>query len=258
MKQVEAWRMYDLAFAYLTTLQWQKAADCFVKVEAGSEWSKGMYHYLIGSCYYELYIETKDSEYARKADERLSRVSAETGKKKVMGKELPMELFIRRKCAKWQTRCGKGMVQGITVSPIMEMCHIYNLWKKMTNELRVECQGLVQRHGSLEDSQDDQLTRQLLTAALQRHMKDWKAFDSIAPATSNTRATFTDIPHAETWAIPYAYHEQAACYWARDGMSAAAEIRSWLEKVKHFGESEFEDALSMKLTTAQQALAEKV
>ncbi|CCG82049.1 Putative uncharacterized protein [Taphrina deformans PYCC 5710] len=255
LKQIEAFRNYDLGFAYVTTFQWEKAVDKFILVEAGNDWSKALYHYLIGSCFVELYRDTADAAFAKKAQFYFDKAPAHAGKKKVMGKELPIEVFLKRKLKKWATcRKDNRLVDGIAVSPIMEICHIYNLWKKMDQDLCKKAMLMVTRQGQCSDAADDVLTRQSMMLALKRRLCDWNAAQSIMQAGVATRQEFKHIPDAELWSIPDMYYERAAFLWARDGARSAKEIRSWLEKVQTFGDAEFEQRLAIKLSTAFQTL----
>lgn len=257
MKQIEALRVYDLGFAHLMTLQWEKAADYFCKAEAANDWSKTLYHYIIGSCYYELFRETGDVQYAQKADERFRKAPTEAGKKKIMGKEIPIEVYIRRKVAKWSDRSSDGLlIDGITVSPAMELGHLFNSWKKLDRNLQDRSLGIIARHGSISDSSDDLMVRQLLSASVYRSMQEHStALTTIELASGHTRVSFADLPFAETWAIPHVYYEHAAILWAHQGTSANEEVMHWIEKAKNFGDSELENRLSIKISTAQHVLS---
>lgn len=260
-KQIESLRCFELGNSYLLTLQWERAVDCFTRLEQANDWSKSHYHFVIGSCFTELYRATNSQEYATKADYHLLTATT-SSKRKIMGKSNPLEVYMKRKVTKWQTRSkNHGLISGMTVSPILEYFHLFNFWKRMTRNSQESCLKIAGVRGSIDDSADDTLSRQLMVSALQRNLKDWTCFDTIRPASLLSRNDLRDA-HAEIWALPWVYYEQAACWWSRDGMRSESEVRYWIEKAKSFGESELGQRLSIRLSTAlntlEQAKVERV
>lgn len=254
MKQVEALRQYELGISYLLTLQWQKAADQFILVEQMNDWSKSLYHFIIGACYVELYLTTGLKTQAKDAQFHLIKAS-NIYKRKFMGKELPLEVYVKRKVLKWQSRSpNKLLLDGISFSPILEYFHLFNFWRYMHNDAREQCQKIAARPGAFEDTLDERLPRQLVACAIRRNTKDWTCFDIIGPCSSISKGAYHGLAFPETWAIPYAQYEYAACFWHKQGIAAEAEVRHWLEKAMKFGESEHGQRLAIRLSTALRTL----
>lgn len=256
LKQVRTLKLYDLGFAYIATQQWEKAIDRFTSIESKDIWSKAVFHYIVGSCFVELYRDTGDTVFADQAQIHLQEAPGEAGKKKVMGKELSLEVYIKRKVSKWRVRAaGKPFVEVITVSPILEFCHLFNYWKKMGHNQQLRCLALLGRSSKTADTLDDRLTRLLVSASLKRRSSNWQALEDLAEATSISLPELKSAPHTEIWAVPFTYYEYAACLWQRDGRKNFTEVRKWLEKAKNFGSSEMDQLLAVRLTVALQTIA---
>lgn len=254
MKQIEVLRVYELGVSYLLTFQWQKAADQFTIVEQLNDWSRSQYHFIIGACHLELYFATKVDMHTEKAERHLVRAAKEC-KRKIMGREVPLEVYVKHKVAKWQSRSlGNPLIDGISMSPIFEYFHLFNFWTHMQNDTRGQCLRLLSRQDSMPDSFDDQLSRQLVTCAIKRNMQDWTCFEIINHCSTVMKSAYKAIPYTETWAIPYAQYEHAVCYWNRDGIKSRSDIRHWLEKATSFGESEHGQRLAIRLNTATDTL----
>jgi len=130
LKQVEALRVFERSLNYIYLHRYEECAESFIKCVGLNNWSHGLYYYIAGACYVELYRTTKASDpkkaeqYAAKADEYLHTVPAHTGKKKFMARQLPFDTFVLRKIAKWEQRAKAQnckFVDGIGVSPVIEM-----------------------------------------------------------------------------------------------------------------------------------------
>ena len=110
--------------------QYENAAEAFIRCCDLNNWSHSLYIYIAGTCYVELYRIHKESnpakaqEYALKAEKHLRNVTAHASKKRFMGKQLPFDVFVNRKIAKWEARSKAwdcSYVDGVGVSPVAEM-----------------------------------------------------------------------------------------------------------------------------------------
>ena len=110
LKQVEALRTFERSLNLMYLHRYEDCAISFLKCIELNNWSHALYYYIAGACYVELYRQTPSSEkerrleHARRAEELLKTVPRHTGKKRFMARQLPFDVFISRKIAKWTAR----------------------------------------------------------------------------------------------------------------------------------------------------------
>lgn len=258
MKQIEALKMYDLGMTYIYAHRWAEAAKQFEDISARNEWSKSSYYFIIASCLVELYAATNSEAHALDAEKWFDKAAETTGSK-VAGRAIPFETYLKRKINKWRTNAAQGAknrtIDGIAVPPMVEYIHLFNGWKKMRGDegLLQQSLAMIARTGTVKDRADDSTIRSLCETAVQRNLGDTAAaFASVSRI--NTLTSFRHLEDAETWCIPFIYYETACCYWARDGHSATKEMKHWIDKARAFGESEFEQRISIRCTIALQTI----
>src|ERR1700761_671052 len=82
----------------------------------------------------------------QKAEEIFKIVPDHLGKKKILARQLPFDVFVGRKLQKWQQRAKDNnldLVDAVGVSPIEEMIYFWNGFKKMpTQKLEESLQKL--------------------------------------------------------------------------------------------------------------------
>ncbi|KAG6812921.1 hypothetical protein H0H93_013588, partial [Arthromyces matolae] len=95
--QADTLLVFELAWTLLGQRRYQEAADMFLKVTELNSWSHGTYYFLAAGCYISLGNVTK-------AQALLDVVPDLIDKKKLSGKDLPTEVFIKKKMAFYQEK----------------------------------------------------------------------------------------------------------------------------------------------------------
>ncbi|KAG5641413.1 hypothetical protein DXG03_005269 [Asterophora parasitica] len=96
-RQADTLLVFELAWTLLGQRRYQEAADMFIKVTELNTWSHGTYYFLAAGCYISL-------GNTPKAQALLDAVPDLIDKKKITGKDLPTEVFIKKKLAFYQEK----------------------------------------------------------------------------------------------------------------------------------------------------------
>ncbi|KAK3725143.1 Mitochondrial outer membrane protein iml2 [Vermiconidia calcicola] len=141
LKQVEALGLFEMSLSCMYLHRYEDCAESFMKCVGMNNWGHALYYYIAGICYIELYRIHKTSdpakakEYAAKADKHLHEVPLQTGKKRLMAKQLPFDVFVGRKIQKWDARAksqGCSFVDAVGVSPVVEMTYFWSGFMRMS------------------------------------------------------------------------------------------------------------------------------
>jgi len=277
LKQVEALRMFEKALSCMYLHRYEECATSFIACVGMNNWSHALYYYISGICYVELYRTykgsdpTKAEEYAVKAEKYLHEATTHTGKKKFMARQLPFDVYVNRKVAKWDSRATSRVcrfVDAVGVSPVEEMSYFWSGFKRMNaSQLRDSLDRLAwfedpNSNPYLKQEPDDEkAVFGLLKATCLRFL------GNIPEAKSTlTSGVFShDLPqlkacdHPDTWPLPVGHYEMAVCLWeeagGQDGDRAGLEkCSAELSKVEHWESFELEARVGMKVATARQTL----
>jgi hypothetical protein len=144
MKQVAALNNFELSLNGMMSYDWILMRDSFLKCLEVNDWSPSLYYYMAGSASLELYrdaIHSGDKDEARrqkvKTEEFFRKAPTVTGKKRLMARQLPLEVFLQRKIQKWEDRAkalSVDLADAIGSSPALEMCYVWNGQKRMGTE----------------------------------------------------------------------------------------------------------------------------
>lgn len=231
---------------------------------------------------------TAAKAYAEKATECLRKAPTVAGKKRLMARQLPFEVFVTRKIAKWEARA-KGLkvdlVDAVGVDPIEEMNFLWNGYSRM------KADGLQESLRRLEQSEEDVLRpeedekaiSQLLRAAILRALRKH------AEAKEILKQNILDIDKnvfkghlRDNWVLPAAHFELAANLWMErpsyvpthaspwDPKPAAKEVSEGelvsterkqvqecdehLEKVAKWESYDLDTRIGLKVTAAREAI----
>lgn len=164
LKQVEALRVFEKSLNAMYTHNYELCAQSFLEVRQCNmtcvnnvrtyinrflqcydlnSWSRSLYYYIVGSSHLTLYRQTiekdptKAAEHAEKAAEYFRGAPQLAGKKRFMARQLPFDVFVSRKIAKWEARAKEWkvpLVDAVGVDPVEEMIFFWNGHSRMTRE----------------------------------------------------------------------------------------------------------------------------
>ncbi|CAK4034472.1 Hypothetical predicted protein [Lecanosticta acicola] len=275
LKQVEALRVFETSLVCMFLHRYQECADSFLKCIKLNNWSHGLYYYIAGCCHVELYRSCQDSdpekatEHKESATAILGKVTAHTGKKRLMARQLPLDVFINRKIAKWTHRAKTrncDLIDAVGVSPIEEMIYFWSGFKRMSED---QLQASLQRLSSSSPSpiSSSEPADELAIAALLR-ATCLRGLGRISEAQDLLREgvlcyewhQIKACDHADNWPTPVAYYELSVCAWHqaggqdgdRDLLEKASENLRVVEKWESF---DLDARIGLKLTTARETLS---
>ncbi|KAF9449736.1 hypothetical protein P691DRAFT_774496 [Macrolepiota fuliginosa MF-IS2] len=122
--QADSLLVFELAWTLLGQRRYQEAADMFIRVTELNTWSHATYYFIAAGCHWSL----GNHDRAQQLFDAIPGLID----KKIGGKDLPTEVFIKKKIAFYQTkqkRLGKDearFVEAITISPSEEIGVFWN------------------------------------------------------------------------------------------------------------------------------------
>ncbi|CDO73644.1 hypothetical protein BN946_scf185014.g114 [Trametes cinnabarina] len=90
--QADGLLIFELAWTLLSQRRYQDAADAFIRMTEINSWSHATYYFIAAGCYVSL-------GNFEKAQQLMDRIPDLIDKKKIGGKDLPTEVFIKKKLA---------------------------------------------------------------------------------------------------------------------------------------------------------------
>ncbi|TEB21864.1 mitochondrial outer membrane protein IML2 [Coprinellus micaceus] len=130
-KQADMMLWFELAWTLLQERKFEEAAEAFVKMTELNSWSHGTYYFLASGCHFSL----GDKE---KAQQLLDTIPSLIDAKKMGGKDLPTEVFIKKKLAFYQEKQKRRggdpakFVEAIRISPAEELAIFWNTASHIT------------------------------------------------------------------------------------------------------------------------------
>lgn len=259
-----------------------------------NSWSRSLYYYIAGTCHISLYRELaatdpkKADEHAQTAVNLLHKAPKFAGTKKFMARQLPFDLFVVRKIAKWEARAKEWnvpLVDAVGVDPVEEMIFLWNGHSRMTQAQLEESMARLSWSESdanrtwAREGAEEKGIYQLLRAAVLRSMRRHEEAKEIIQTSIFTldRSTFKGR-HKDDWVYPVAHFEMAANLWmerptyiAQHGgptsqkqkpddsehpeKELVRECKENLQKAAHWESYEQEARFGLKVTAALEAVA---
>ncbi len=274
LKQIEALAMFETSLSLLYLHRYEECADSFIKCVGLNNWSHAMYYYIAGACNIELYRlhkttnPTKADEYAAKAEKYLREVPSHTGKKRLMAKQLPFDVFVGRKIIKWDARSkalGCSFVDAVGVSPTTEMTYFWSGFTRMTPDLlqtSLERLAWSEATPSWEtEAADEKAILSFLRGVCQRFSGNLE----LSKSTFSQDVLSRDLPqlkaceNPDTWPLPVAHYELSVLHWIQAGKDSGEKAKlqqcsDALSKVENWEAFELDARIGLKIRTARETL----
>ncbi|RMZ80366.1 hypothetical protein DV738_g2858, partial [Chaetothyriales sp. CBS 135597] len=225
LKQVEAMRMFETSLDSMYAHRYELCADSFVKCVDLNAWSQAMYYFVAGAAHVEAYREllssTSNKETKAKAEKHktlaeqyIRTAPTKVGKKKMMGRQLPFDVFVVRKVTKWTERAahrGCGLIEAIGVSPLEEMIYLWGGYKKMDDaNLEHSLRNLACVLGEIDEKASLALLRSVILRNLRRYDESMALLKTeLLPLSPHALRG----AHRDDWPAPAAHHEMAVNLW---------------------------------------------
>ncbi|KAI0289831.1 hypothetical protein BC826DRAFT_1029792 [Russula brevipes] len=129
--QADALLVFELAWVFLAQRRYEEAAKAFIQMTEINTWSHATYYFLAAGCHWSL-------GNLEEAQRLLEATPAQIDKRKIGNKDLPTEVFIKKRLAFWKAkhlrRTGSedNWVQSISISPAEEMGIFWNTHGRIT------------------------------------------------------------------------------------------------------------------------------
>lgn len=275
MRQIEALVVFEMAMGYLDMHEFEEAGRKFILMTHLNTWSHALYHYVAGACYVELYRKeirsdnpdvAKRDKYKKKAERYLMDAPSLVGRRKVIGRPMPLEMYLSRKIAKWKSWIPANdktasIVDYVGGSPANEIIYFWNGYKRMPEEqLLQSLQELNFYHVakpatvdlnsiSVNDSDffkesaakipqlaevDELAVKNLLQSIILRHLGQQEAglkllTDAVMPIQR------IQVKGKEDWIVPCGIYERAVFEWTIHGEAGKDETEKWLTRAANYG-----------------------
>ncbi|QIX02252.1 hypothetical protein AMS68_007769 [Peltaster fructicola] len=275
LPSIQALGMFELGLHHLYAHQYPQCAEAFMKLLKLSDWSHGLYYYIAAIAYVDHYrvVLATDPAMAKQhevqAIEYFNQVLPNLGKKKVLGRELPIEIFVKRKMHKYQARAKErkiSIVEAVGVSPAEDIIYFWGGYDCMPDtDLRVSIERLSwseNQSGWAGEGADEKTVLSVLRATCLRVMGQLDQ-----AKTELEMGCFTYTPQqvkasgrdADQWAIATAHYEMAVCYWREAGgetgdKAILQQCANEIHKIAKWGSYELESTHGLKVATATDTL----
>ncbi|KKY19997.1 putative mitochondrial outer membrane protein iml2 [Phaeomoniella chlamydospora] len=230
LKQAAGLHMFERSLNAMYAHQHRLCYESFLTCVDLNNWSQAMYYYNAGASHLALYRNLRNSnpkeadKHAKAAESYFQTAPTHTGKKRIMARQLPFDIFVSRKIQKWEQRAKDwncSFVDAIGVSPTEEMCYLWNGYRKMSYADLEESLNILSWSDNLEtnpqwkeESADEGAILALLRAAIYRHLrKHEKAKALLQKEVLNLPKTNFKGPLRDDWPQPVAHYEMGVNYW---------------------------------------------
>ena len=240
LKQLQALGTFEKSMTAMHAHRYQLCSDSFIACVDLNNWSQALYYYIAASAHLELYRKSKDdpsksketAKHRKLAEEYYQTAPTKTGRKKVMGRQLPFDRFVTRKIAKWSARAESwhcDFVDAVGVSPLEEMVLLWNGYKKMNAaQLHDSLESLAWSESSSNphwhrEEVDEKCILAVLRANVYRNLRQHQMSKDILRKEILSIDQKELIGHnRDDWTAPCAHYEIAVNLW----MERTAYIRA--------------------------------
>ncbi|KAE8374497.1 hypothetical protein BDV26DRAFT_284236 [Aspergillus bertholletiae] len=295
LKQVEALRIFERSLNAMYLHKYELCAEAFLECVELNSWSRPLYYYIAGASHLSLYRSTsvtdpkRAKEHAEKATEYFRTAPTFAGKKRFMARQLPFDVFVARKIAKWEARAKEWsvpLVDAVGVDPVEEMIFFWNGHSRMTQgQLEESMQKLAWSESDeckmwSREGPEEKAILQLLRAAVLRAMrKHEEARKMLKECVLNHDKSLFTGHLKDNWVHPVAHFEMAANLWMERPSYIAVhdvpatefkiahseevtplerqqvqECKEYLEKAARWESYELDARVGLKVTAAMEAV----
>lgn len=244
LKFITALCIFERGCKSLYLHDYDASATAFIDIATYTDWSYSLFHYIVGISYTAAYRRAIDKQsetansYAEKANEALGKVMDDLGKRKVLGKPVPIETYIKGNMNRYLAKSaaeGCSLVQAIDVAPSEELIWLYGGYEQMAE---AQLQESLYNLELYEPKTDEELARKtLFRAACLRNLgklaESREELDKhVLCHTAATAKTWDK--HASNWVLPAAHYDMAVCLWqeAQPEMTDKAKLQACAEHVQ--------------------------
>lgn len=270
LKQVHALSMFELSLNAMYIHDYTLCADSFLTCITLNNWSHALYYYIAGSCHIELYRQHKltnptlATKHAEKATDLLrNHVGKHAGKKKFMARQLPFDVFVMRKIAKWDSRAKEWNISfpdAVGISPIEEMIFFWNGYKRMRPaELEPSLAALSWSENTSQnltwprEGADEKAILAVLRATTLRNMgRDDEAMQILKTEVLHHDKSTLKGGLRDDWTLPAAHYEMGVNCWGKrhQGEEWVKRCEEWVKKAAAWEGYELDARIGVKATMA--------
>lgn len=231
LKQVEALTMFEKSLAALYSHRYQLCSDSFIACVDLNSWSRALYYYIAASAHLAMYRDFRSagnkSEAAKQAalaEKYFKLAPSHTGKKRIMARQLPFDVFVARKINKWQSRAERwncDFVDAVGISPNEEMVFFWNGYKRMpVEQLEHSLRNLAWSEDQTqnphweEEELDEHAILAVLRASIYRNLRKHEEAKSLLKkeVLCHDKTLFKG-QHRDDWTAPTAHYEMGVNLW---------------------------------------------
>ncbi|KAG2063541.1 hypothetical protein BDR04DRAFT_1146273 [Suillus decipiens] len=135
-RQADTLLTFELAWTLLSHRRYEETAKQFLDITKLNSWSHATYYFIAAGCYFSL------RDYDR-AQELLDQIPDQLDKRKISGRDMPTETFIKKKLAFYrrkQVRLGgkeNRFVEAIRISPAEEIAIFWNTHARIESSVAI-------------------------------------------------------------------------------------------------------------------------
>lgn len=232
-------------------------------------------------------------KHAKKAASYIRKAPEFAGKKRFMARQLPFDVFVARKVAKWEARAKEwnvSLVDAIGVDPVEEMIFFWNGHSRMTDQQLEEslvrlawCESKANKTWAREGAEEKAILELLRAAVLRSLSRYHEAKQILETRVLNHDKSLFKGHLKDDWVHPVAHFEMAANFWmgrptfqalhglnadnASDQLSAGSaevntdverkqirECKAYLDNAARWESYELDARIGLKVTAAMEAV----